>query len=84
MDTKGITITTKNLGLWVMIATIIVGSIVDSALTRSQVAKNTKQLEANPPEVIVVNQENMAGDIREMKTDLKDLVKAWNEWMRSQ
>lgn len=44
-ESKGVTITGKNLGVWIAIATIIVGSIVDSALTRSQVQDNTKELE---------------------------------------
>ena len=44
-ETKGIIISGKNLMVWVAIATIIIGSIVDSALTRSQVQRNTKELE---------------------------------------
>ena len=44
-ETKGVTISGRNLTVWVAIATIIIGSIVDSALTRSQVQRNTKELE---------------------------------------
>ena len=84
METKGITISSKNLSIWIVIATIVISSIVDSALTRAQVQKITLQLEKNPPEVIVTNQKNMADDIGEIKDDVKDLVKAWNDWARSQ
>ena len=44
-ETRGVTISGKNLTVWVTIALIIIGSIVDSALTRSQVDRNTKELE---------------------------------------
>ena len=44
-ESKGVTISGRNLATWVVIATIIVGSIVDSALTRSQVQDNTMQLD---------------------------------------
>jgi len=44
-DSKGVTITGRNLSLWIVIATIVVGSIVDSALTRAQVQRNTEELE---------------------------------------
>jgi hypothetical protein len=44
-EPKGLTISSRNLAVWVTIAAIIVSSIVDSALTRSQVQDNTNQLE---------------------------------------
>ncbi len=83
METKGLTISGKNLATWITIAIIVVGSIVDSALTRAQVGQNTKKLEDNPPEVIVTNQKNMADDISEIKDDIKDLAKAINDYFLS-
>jgi hypothetical protein len=44
-ESKGLTISSRNLAVWVTIAVIIVSSIVDSALTRSQVQRNTTQLD---------------------------------------
>lgn len=79
-ESKGLTISGKNLATWITIFIIVVSSIVDSALTRAQVGQNTKKLEDNPPEVIVTNQKNMAEDIREIKDDIKDLAKAINDY----
>jgi len=82
-DSKGITISGKNLGQWVAIMVIIVGSIVDSALTRSKVAEHEARFLLNPPEVAAADRDNMAEDLQEIKTDVKDLAKAINEYFQS-
>jgi len=57
--TKGITITTKNFITWFAIIMVIIGSIVDSALTRDQVRRNTKQLETYNLAVLENNQQSL-------------------------
>ena len=49
---SGITISTKNLALWITVGGIIIGSIVDSALTRDQVRRNKELLEKHNLELI--------------------------------
>lgn len=78
-----IKINPSKIAQWLAIAVIIIGSIVDSALTRDQVRRNTLQLEENPPAVFAAEQKNIAKDVDEMKGDVKDLVKAFNEWRAS-
>ena len=58
-ESKGVTISGKNLAVWVAIATIVVSSIVDSALTRSQVQDNTLQLDTYNLPVISYKMEEM-------------------------
>jgi hypothetical protein len=58
-ETKGLTISGRNLAVWVVIATIIVSSIVDSALTRSQVQDNTLQLKTYNLSVISYKMDEM-------------------------
>ena len=70
----------KNLALWLTIAGILIGSIVDSAMTRDQVDRNRKSLEKYPPAVFANEQADMAEDIDEIKGDLKELVRAFNEY----
>ena len=77
---KGVTISSKNLAVWLTIAMIIVGSIVDSALTRSQVDRNTKELDTYNLSVIVTTQNNIAEDVTEMKGDVKALIKTFNDY----
>ena len=78
---KGITVNPKLLSQWTAIIVIVVGSIVDSALTRDQVRRNTGQLEANPLAVFATEQKNMAEDVKEIKEDVKDLTKTVSDYM---
>lgn len=68
---KGITITTKNFVTWFAIIMIIIGSIVDSALTRDQVRRNADQLERYNLAVIDNNQKELVKkmDILNTKMD---------------
>lgn len=63
---------------------MVIGFFVKFEVMKNQVADNTKKLTDNPPEVAATNQKNMAEDISEIKGDVKELVKAWNQWARSQ
>ena len=81
---KGITIRPKDLGIILAFATIIVGSVVDSALTRATVAGHDAKLKQYPPSVIFTNQENMAEDLKDLKDDMKTLVGAFNEFIKAQ
>jgi len=78
---KGLMINMKSFTQWFAIIVIVVGSIVDSALTRDQVRRNTEQLETNPPAVFAIEQRNIADDIKEIKGDMKDLTESFNEYM---
>jgi len=78
-DTKGITINSNNLALWVMIATIVVGSIVDSALTRATVARHDKILNEHNVAVMNEQMENMAEDMKEIKTLLTEFMREYNK-----
>lgn len=66
---------------WSAIILIVIGSIVDSALMRDQVRRNTEQLEKNPPAVFAIEQKNMAEDVKEIKEDVKKLNETFNEYM---
>jgi hypothetical protein len=83
---KGVTIRAKDLGIILTFATIIIGSIVDSALTRDQVKRNAKDIEDIKSvilrvEVISTNQDRMADDIKEIKTDVKSFAVAFQEYI---
>ena len=80
----GITIRAKDLGILLTFLTIIIGSVVDSALTRATVAENKAKLDKYPPSVIFTNQKNMADDLKEMKDDMKTLVNAFNNFVTEQ
>jgi hypothetical protein len=82
-ESKVLTISGKNISVWIAIATIFIGSIVDSALTRDQVRRNQAQLDTYPLAVYATQQNAMAQDIEEIKTDVKDLAKAINEYILS-
>ena len=84
MDTKGIRVTGKDIGFIVTVLAMVIGFFVKFEAMKNQVQANTQRLEKNPPEVAATNQQNMAEDISEIKGDVKELVKAWNQWARSQ
>lgn len=69
-QSKGITITGKNLATWIAIATMLIGSIVDSALTRDQVKRNTEQLTKHNLEVLEVKLEHIEGEMASMNKKL--------------
>ena len=81
---KGITVKAKDLGLILAFATIIVGSIVDSALTRARVAEHETKFKTYPPSILYTNQVNMADDLKEIKDDMKTLIGAFNDYMKPQ
>ena len=54
-----------------------------NAVTEDTVRRHEMLLNENNLPVIVVNQQNIADDVSEMKDDLKDLADSWNEYMRS-
>jgi len=81
---KGITIRARDLGIVLTFATIIVGSIVDSALTRSKVAEHELKFKTYPPSIMYTNQANMADDLKEIKDDMKTLVGAFNDFIKTQ
>ena len=54
-----------------------------NAVTEDTVRRHEMLLNENNLPVIVVNQQNIADDVSEMKDDLKALAASWNEYMRS-
>ena len=83
-EKNGITIRAKDLGVILTFAVIIVGSIVDSAITRAKVEEHDLKFKTYPPSVLYTNQANMADDLKEIKEDMKTLVSAFNDFMQSQ
>ena len=77
-ESKSITISGKNLMTWVAIATIAIGSIVDSALTRDKVTRHDALL--NQYNIPVMNEQmkNIAGDVSELKIMLVEFIKEYN------
>lgn len=77
-DTKGITISGKNLATWIAIATILIGSIVDSALTRDKVSRHEALL--NQYNIPVMNEQmkNIAGDVTELKLLMTEFIREYN------
>jgi len=70
---NGVTISGKNLMVWIAIATIVIGSIVDSALTRSQVERNTKELETYNLSVLSYKMDEMDEKLDKITTLLENL-----------
>ena len=73
-DSKGITISAKNLSTWLVIAGIIISSVVDSALMRYSLDQLEKIDEKYPQAEMYTNQINMADDIAEIKEGIKALL----------
>ena len=73
-EQKGITISMKNLSVWITIAIIAISSIVDSALTRDQVRRNSDELAKYDLAIMKTDQKNMAADIVEIKEGIKALL----------
>ena len=73
-DSKGITISAKNLSTWLVIAGIIISSVVDSALMRYRLDQLEKVDEKYPQAEMYTNQINMADDIAEIKEGIKALL----------
>lgn len=63
----------KNLIVWIAIASIVIGSIVDSALTRSQVERNTKELETYNLSVLSYKMDEMDEKLDKITTLLENL-----------
>jgi len=72
---KGITIRAKDLAVILAFATIIISSIVDSALTRAKVAEHDDTLKQYPSAVIYTTQQVLVKDVKEMKGDMKEVLK---------
>jgi len=91
MSSRQIIITERNLGLWITIIMLLVGSIVDSVKIREQVKFNSKLLEKYPPEILFSNEQHMRQDvseikmeIKELRGELKDLAKTLNSHYRDE
>ncbi len=80
-ETKGLTISIKNIAVWVMLVILVVAQITTYTLLKDQVRRNTDQLEANPPAVFAIEQKNMANDVQEIKGDVKKLVETFTNYM---
>lgn len=83
-ENKGITIRGRDLGIILAFASIIIGGVVDSALTRARVAEHDALLKQYSPAVMYQKQETMADDIGEIKGDVKAMAKAMNDYFKSQ
>lgn len=79
---KGITIRARDLGIVLTFAAIIVGSIVDSALTRATVDSHESVLKQYPPAVIYTTQRVLVEDVKEMKSDMKEVLKLVTEFVQ--
>jgi len=72
---KGITITGKNLLTWSAIIIIVISSIVDSALTRDQVRRNTKQLETYNLAILENNQKELMKKMDKVDSKMDEALK---------
>ena len=72
---KGITITAKNLLTWSAIVIIVISSIVDSALTRDQVRRNTKQLETYNLAILENNQKELMKKMDKVDSKMDEALK---------
>lgn len=85
--------TAKKINQWVAIVLAVIAILASmgnygamrarSAVTEDTVRRHEMLLNENNLPVIVVNQQNIADDVSEMKDDLKELADSWNEYMRS-
>ena len=73
MTQRQIVITERNLGLWITIILLIIGSVADSVKIREQVKLNSLLLEKYPPEIFFANEKNIMEDMKEIKEDIKGL-----------
>jgi len=78
---KGLTIRGRDLGIILAFASIIIGGIVDSALTRAKVAELERIQQQYPSMVMYERQSTMARDIGEIKTDVKSMIKSMNNYL---
>ena len=70
----------KNLGLWISIAVLLITQLTTYVLMKDQVMRNKEQLEKYPPAIFAIKQAEIAKDVDEIKSDVKDLIKASNEF----
>ena len=83
----------KKINQWVAVVLAVIAILASignygamrarSAVTEDTVRRHEMLLNENNLPVIVVNQQNIADDVSEMKDDLKALADSWNEYMRS-
>ena len=78
-DTKQLTISGKNLATWIVIATIAIGSIVDSALTRDKVERHEQLLKQYNIAVMNEQMKSVAADVKELKDLLTEFMKEYNK-----
>ncbi len=71
METKGITISAKNLTVWVMIVGLVIAQITTYTLLKDQVRRNTKELEQYDLAVITVELKHITDEVAKInsKTD---------------
>jgi len=81
---NGIVIKGKDLGIIVLFASIIIGSVVDSALTRAKVSEHEAKFNKYPPSILYTNQINMTEDVKEIKEDMKEMLNAVNDFIKTQ
>ena len=84
METKGFTISGKNLSVWVTIVVIIVGSLVDSALTRDQVRRNTKELEQYDLGIISYKLEDISKEVSAINTKTDQIFTLVQDYLKDQ
>ena len=63
METKGITISTKNLTVWITIVLLIIAQITTYTLLKDQVRRNTKELEQYDLGIISYKLEDISKEI---------------------
>lgn len=83
-ETNGIKINSKNLSVWIAIATIVVGSLVDSALTRDQVKRNTQELESHNLDIIEYKLEDIEQTVHDINDKTDEIFKLAQDYFMNQ
>ena len=79
--TNGIRITGRDIGTIITFLALIIGGIAKFERQQVQIEQMKAEWDKYPPAVMFTNQVGMAEDIQEIKTDMKSLVKAVNEFI---
>jgi len=70
---------------WIVTIIIVVGGfVIRTEILNSKVKELEKTNELYNPAIIMTNQKNIAEDVDEIKGDVKELIRVFNEYMLNQ
>lgn len=83
-DSNGVKINGKNLSTWLAIGVIAVGSIVDSALTRDQVRRNTTELETHNLDIIEYKLDDIEQTVHDINAKTDEIFRLAQDYFMKQ